>query len=125
MKEFMLLIRNEIDNEADWSPEKHEQFLMDCQVYIMKLKQIGRLIAAQPLVKEGMIISRSDSQWNVRPMRPKGEVQVGYYHIRAEGMEEAIELAKGNPEFDYGTRARVEVRPVQTKEADTGFVYPE
>ncbi|HEY3419941.1 MAG TPA: YciI family protein [Methanomassiliicoccales archaeon] len=125
MQEFMLLIRNQIDHQKDWSPEKHEQFLRDCQVYIMKLKQQGKLIAAQPLVMDGMIISRSDNEWNVRPMRPKGEVQVGYYHILAESIEEAIELAKGNPEFDYGAHARIEVRPVQTAEADTGFVYPE
>jgi hypothetical protein len=125
MKEYMLLIRNEIDHQADWSPEKHEQFLRDCETYIAKLRQAGRLIASQPLVKSGMILSRSEGLWNVRPMRPKGEVQVGYYHILAESMEEAIEMAKGNPEFDYGAHARIEVRPVQTSESDTGFVYPE
>jgi hypothetical protein len=124
MQEFMLLIRNDIDHQSDWSPEKYEQFLRDCEGYIVKLKQDGRLIAAQPLVKSGMIISRSDGQWNVRPMRPKGEVQVGYYHVLAKDMEEAIEMAKGNPEFDYGTHARVEVRLVQTAEPETGFVYP-
>jgi len=78
MQEFMLLIRNDIDHQSNWSPEKYEQFLRDCESYIVKLKQEGRLIAAQPLVKKGIIISRSDGQWNVRPMRPKGEVQVGY-----------------------------------------------
>jgi len=34
-------------------------------------------------------------------------------------------MVKGNPEFDYGAHARVEVRPVQTAEPETGFVYPE
>lgn len=55
---------------------------------------------------------------------PKGEVQVGYYHVLANDMDEAIEMAKGNPEFDYGTHVRVEVRPVQAAETETGFVYP-
>jgi len=27
MKEFMLLIRNEIDHQASWPPEKLQQFL--------------------------------------------------------------------------------------------------
>ena len=27
MKEFMLLIRNEIDHQATWSPEQHQQLL--------------------------------------------------------------------------------------------------
>jgi hypothetical protein len=125
MQEFMLLIRNDIDHQADWSPEKHGQFLRDCEVYIHGLKERGRLIAAQPLVLQGTIISRSNGEWNVRPMRSKGEVQVGYYHVLAENIEEAIELVKGNTEFDYGAHARVEVRPVKKDEPETGFVYPE
>jgi hypothetical protein len=27
MKEFMLLIRNEIDHQAEWPPERHQEFL--------------------------------------------------------------------------------------------------
>ena len=125
MQEFMLLIRNDIDHQSDWSPEKYQQFLRESETYITDLKQRGRLIAAQTLVKIGMIISRANSEWNVRPMRPKGEVQVGYYHILANNMEEAIELAKGSPEFGYGTHARIEIRPIQTVEAEMGFAYQE
>lgn len=39
-------------------------------------------------------------------------------------MSEAIEIAKGNPEFEYGTTARIEVRPIKTQENTTSFVYP-
>jgi hypothetical protein len=124
MREFMLLIRNDIDHQADWSSERNLQFLKDCQEYIVNLKSSGKLIAAQPLVKTGMIVSRTDDGWNVRPMRGKGEVQVGYYHVIANDMDEAIAIAEENPEFVYGTHARVEVRPVQAEEKETGFVYP-
>jgi hypothetical protein len=124
MREFMLLIRNDIDHQADWSSDRNLQFLKDCQEYIVKLKSSGKLIAAQPLVKTGMIVSRTDDGWNVRPMRGKGEVQVGYYHVIANDMDEAIAIAEENPEFVYGTHARVEVRPVQAEEKETGFVYP-
>ena len=37
MKEFMLLIRNEIDHQASWSPERHQQFLKKCEDYIGRL----------------------------------------------------------------------------------------
>ena len=43
MKEFMLLIRNEGDSKADFSPEKHQQFLKDCMVYIENLMKNGNL----------------------------------------------------------------------------------
>jgi hypothetical protein len=124
MREFMLLIKNDIDHQAGWSSERRTQFLKDCQDYIVRLGESGKLIATQPLVKTGMIISRTEGGWNVRPMRGKGEVQVGYYHILADDMDEAIAIAQENPEFSYGPHARIEVRPVQVEEAETGFVYP-
>lgn len=39
-------------------------------------------------------------------------------------MNDAVEIAKQNPEFAFGTTARIEVRPIKTKENTTGFVYP-
>ena len=41
MNEFMLLIRNEIDHQATWSPEQHKRFLKSCEHYIGKLKREG------------------------------------------------------------------------------------
>ena len=43
--------------------------------------------------------------------------------MRAKDMVEVVAIAKGNPEFEYGTTARIEVRPVKMKEENTGFVY--
>ena len=56
MKEFMLLIRNEIDHQALWSADKHEAFLKACERYIDNLTKESKLISAQPLVREGYII---------------------------------------------------------------------
>ena len=125
MKEFMLLIRNEIDHQATWSPEKTRQFLKDCSLYIDKLIKEGNLKSAQPLVREGKIISGSKQTWKDGPFNETKEVIVGYYHILAKDIDEAIEIAKGNPEFEYGTSARIEVRPIKLKEETTGFVYTE
>ena len=58
-------------------------------------------------------------------VRAGAEVIVGYYHILATGIDQAIEIAKGNPEFAYTTTARVEVRPIKTKETATAYVYPQ
>lgn len=124
MKEFMLLIRNEIDHQAAWSPERHQQFLKSCENYIGNLKKGGKLKAAQPLVREGVIISGSKGRWKEIPFNKTKEVQVGYYHILAQDMSDAIEIAKGNPEFEYGTTASIEVRPIKAKEDTTSFVYP-
>ncbi|MGC1402580.1 MAG: YciI family protein [Thermodesulfobacteriota bacterium] len=124
MKEFMLLIRNGIDHQATWSPEQHQQFLKKCEDYIGLLKKEGKLISAQPLVREGRLISGSKGAWKDRPFNETKEVIVGYYHVLAEDLNDAMAIAKGNPEFEYGTTARIEVRPIKMKEEDTDFVYP-
>ncbi len=124
MKEFMLLIRNQQDHPSDLSPEQHQQFLKDCMVYINNLIKDGKLKSAQPLVREGKMISGSKGAWKDGPFNETKEVIVGYYHIVAKNLDEAIEIAKGNPEFEYTSTARIEVRPIKMKEESTSFEYP-
>ena len=124
MKEFMLFIRNEIDHQKTWSSEKNDQFLKKCEVYINNLKKANKLVSAQPMVREGRMISGKKDAWKEGPFNEAKEVIVGYYHILAEDINDAIATAKENPEFEFGTTARVEVRPIKMKEETTSFVYP-
>ncbi len=124
MKEFMLLIRNEIDHQAGWSPDQHEKFLKACEKYIDHLKENGNLKSAQPLVREGKLVYGSKNNWSEKNFNEAKEVIVGYYHIFADDVNEAVKIAKQNPEFEFSTTARVEVRPIKMKEVETGFVYP-
>ena len=122
--EFMLYIRNAGDAKANLSADEHLKFIKQCEVYIEQLKLKGKLIAAQPLFREGCIISKTGNAWNTTLVDPTKEIQVGYYHIQADSVDEAIEIAKQNPEFAFVPTASIEVRPVKTKEAQTNFVYP-
>jgi len=120
----MLHVLNRMDHLTALSPEQNLEFLKKCESYIGRLKNEGKLIAAQPLAREGKIISGSGGSWKEVPFNQTEEVHVGYYHILANDLDEAIAIAKGNPEFEYTKTARVEVRPVKMKEKETGFVYP-
>ncbi|OIR13241.1 hypothetical protein GALL_56260 [mine drainage metagenome] len=125
MKEFKLIIRNQKDNFSKLNSEDQTQFLKKCEVYINQLKSEEKLLGAQPLVREGKIISYENGIWIESEYDAAGsEVIVGYYHILANDLNEAIEIAKQNPEFEYSNTARIEVRPIKTKESTTGFVYP-
>ena len=124
MKEYMLYIRNAGDAKRDLSADEHLAFVKECEVYIGKLKSQDKLIAAQPLIREGIILSKSDHEWKEVPVDPEKEVQVGYYHVKANDLNAAVEIAKQNPEFEYVPSASIEVRPVKTKEEKTDFVYP-
>ncbi|MBV4358377.1 YciI family protein [Pinibacter aurantiacus] len=123
-QEFMLYIRNAGDAKAALSADEHLAFIKQCEVYIGELKAKGKLIAAQPIVREGFLIAKNGNNWVSKPIDPGKEVHVGYYHISANNIDEAIEIAKQNPEFAFVPSATIEVRPIKTKEMETNFVYP-
>jgi len=124
MKEFMLYIRNEKDAKNTLTEEQHLAFIKQCEVYIGKLKSENKLIATQPIIREGVVLKKTNEGWTESDITTNKETQVGYYHILAEDMKEAIQIAKDNPEFEYVPSATIEVRPIKTKEIETGFVYP-
>ena len=120
----MLLIRNDGDGKSALSPEQQQQFLNDCMVYIQNLIKDGKLKGAQPLVREGKMISGRPGAFKDGPYNESKEIIVGYYHIIAKDMEEAIAIAQRNPEFAYIKGAKIEVRPIKTVEESTAFIYP-
>jgi hypothetical protein len=124
MKEFMFYIRNERDAKKSLSSADHLAFIKKCEIYISRLKSENKLIAAQPLIREGIVLSKSENDWNAKKIESDREVQVGYYHIMARDIDEAMSIARDNPEFEYVPSASIEVREVKTKESETGFVYP-
>ena len=124
MKEYMFYIRNAGDAKAALSEATHLEFVKKCEVYIGKLKAQGKLIAAQPILREGTVLTKKEEKWISIPIDASKEVQVGYYHIRANDMEDALSIARENPEFQYVPSASIEVRPIKTKEEKTDFVYP-
>jgi len=125
MKDYMLRVLNGGTAQNDWSKEKHLEFVRKCEVYIKDLQARGQLVAAQPLARQGVVLSRGGNRdWSEAPLELEAEVQVGYYLVRAESIADAVQIAKGNPEFEYGETARVEVRPLKAEEAASGYKYP-
>ncbi len=121
MKEFMLYIRND---GSVLPSDKEQEFLKKCEVYIEDLKKQGKLIGAQPLGEEGRIISNKRGVWKEAPYNESKEINAGYYHIRAKDLEDAVAIAKRNPEFTYRPGAKIEIRSIKTDEESTGYVYP-
>lgn len=123
MKEFIFFIRQQNNNEK-MSSDRYDDFLKACEIYINYLKQKGKLVSAQPIVWDGVILSKHYDLWKEENIDNSVEIIGGYYHILATDLAEALEIAKSNPEFLYNKDARIEIRPLKTKEPTTGFVYP-
>ncbi len=116
----MLLIRNLRQSKQDFSDAHEQKFLDACRVYIDGLTRNGNMISAQPLVRDGVMVSGVPGSFSQGSFTDGDEVIVGYYHIRARDLDEAISIAQGNPELAYTTTARVEVRPIKVKENTIG-----
>jgi len=124
MEEFMFFIRKQANSEETLPPDRHRMFLKACETYIGRLKKEKKLISAQPIEWVGKIISVSGGTWGEAPFNEGREVIGGYYHIKARDIDEAMAIARMNPEFEYNPATRIEVRGIKTKEKSTGFVYP-
>jgi hypothetical protein len=115
-KEFMLYVRNSGDAKSALSKEKHEEFVKKREAYIGILQFEGKLISVQPLLREGISLFKTNNEWITAPVDAAMELQIECYHIFAQDMDEAIAIAKRNPEFDYIPTAGIEIRPVKMKE---------
>lgn len=75
-------------------------------------------------MREGVLLMKTGGTWVKREVVNDEHIQVGYNHILATDLNKAIGIAKENSEFVYVPTASIEMRPVKTKEPETGFVYP-
>jgi hypothetical protein len=72
----------------------------------------GKLKSAQPLEMGGAILSNKSGSLIDGPFTETKEVLVGYFHIVAKDLIEAIEIAKANPIFE-DIEVSFEIRPIK------------
>jgi len=113
MKEFLLIIRTQGDHLEALPEDQKKQHLQKVMNYIGGLMKSEKLNSAQPLEMEGTIISGTTGKFKDGPFNETKEVIAGYFLVKANSLQEAIEIAKANPVFEDGTNARIEVRPIK------------
>ncbi|WP_420602349.1 YciI family protein [Flagellimonas sp.] len=115
MQEFMIFIKTKGDHLAGLSPEKQQAHVQKIGEYIGGLMNSGKLKGAQPLEMGGAIIHGNKGVFKDGPFNESKEVIVGYFHIMAQDLEEAMEIARANPMFD-DAEGTIEVRPIKQME---------
>jgi hypothetical protein len=108
--EYLLLFRGN-----DWynnlSPEQLQKAMTDFKAWFDRLTEQGKLKAAQPLVREGKIVSGKNGRIVADgPFAESKEAIGGYFLLAVNSLDEAVAIAKTCPSLEYGTQ--VEVRPV-------------
>lgn len=111
----MYFIKTDGDHMEHLTPEQQQDHISKVGRYIGKLMSEGKLKGAQPLEMGGATLSNHSGSFVDGPFTETKEVLVGYFHILAENIEEAIEIAKANPIFE-DIKAKFEIRPVKMVE---------
>jgi predicted dithiol-disulfide oxidoreductase (DUF899 family) len=91
------------------SPEEIERMSAEFTAWFERLSNEGKIKSGHRLAQEGKIVVGRNTVTD-GPFVESKEAIGGYWFIRADNLEEAVEIAKGNPCLDYG--ATVEVRPI-------------
>ncbi len=115
MQEYMLFIKTDGDHMEKLSPEQQQNHVTKVGKYIGQLMADGKLKGAQPLEMGGAVLSNKSGSLVDGPFTETKEVLVGYFHVVAKDINEAIEIAKANPIFE-DIEASFEIRPIKSVE---------
>lgn len=108
--EYMFLFRSTNWNK-DLSLEEMQKVMDRTLAWFERLREDGKLKAAQPLFNEGKMISgKTKRVVTDGPFAESKEAVGGYLIVDAATMEEAVEIARGWPLLDCGST--LEVRPL-------------
>ena len=108
MEKFMLIFHGGISPNA--SPEEMQSNMGKWMAWVEKLNKEGRYVSGEPLLPGGKQISGKGKTVTDGPYTEGKEVVGGYFVVNAADYNDAIELSKDYPDFDYdGT---VQVRQV-------------
>jgi hypothetical protein len=106
--EYLLVFRN-TGWHKDLSPEEIEQNMARFTAWYERLNNARQFKGGGPLAHEGKIIG-GGSVVTDGPFAESKEAVAGFFIIQADGLEQAVEIAKGCPGLQFGQT--VEVRAI-------------
>ena len=116
MPRYILLPYDEPATFADVSPDEMQRILEKYMAWTERLAQEGRLLASDKLVDgSGRRLRKQAGRLQVHdgPYAENREVLGGFWVIRADSYEQAVELAADCPHVEFGT---LEVREIEEME---------
>jgi hypothetical protein len=106
--EYLLIFRN-TGWHKDLSPEEIQQGMARFTAWFERLSNEGRFKSGGPLVHNGKILVNKNVVTD-GPFAESKEAIAGFFLIQADGLEQAVEIAKGCPGLEFGQT--VEVREI-------------
>jgi hypothetical protein len=106
--EYLVICRGANLDES-LSPEEIQNAMKQFYAWFERLSDEGKMKGGHQLAPEGKILSGRKAVTDLALPESK-EAIAGYWFIYADSLEEAVEIAKGNPGLEYGQT--IEVRPI-------------
>ena len=92
------------------SPEAMEAQMGKWMAWVERLNKEGRYVSGEPLLPGGKLVTGSKKTVTDGPYTEGKEVVGGYFVVNGGNMEEAVDIAKDCPDYEYG--GSVQVRQV-------------
>jgi hypothetical protein len=105
--EFLVIARGQWDSTL--SPKERQNAIDQFYAWLDQLVDEGKMKRGQRLTYEGKTIGRQNMITD-GPFGESKEAVGGYWFILANNLDEAAQIAKGNPCLDYGLF--LEIRPI-------------
>lgn len=110
MKEFLLLLRENLDTYKNLSPEEMQKDIENHVKWVEQLSQNGHFKHGNPLSPMGKSLAGKQKLLTDGPFIEGKEGVSGFYFLLANSLEEVTELAKNCPTLAAG--GNVEIREV-------------
>lgn len=107
---YLLLFRNTNWDRNGFNEDQIRQGMAKVTAWFERLAATGKVVGAQPLMEDAVIISGKDGRSVTDGPFPETKEAVGgYLQLAVASMEEAVAIAKTNPMHEFGLTT--EVRP--------------
>lgn len=117
MADFLFIYRGGVKEEAEMSMEQMQEYMGKWHAWIGQAMSEGWMTApGDALLPEGKVVGPNHVVTD-GPFTESKEVIGGYSIVKAESLEDAVELTKGCPGFETG--GKVEVRPLANVDIET------
>lgn len=110
MKEFLLLLREDVQAYANMSAEEMQNDINQHVKWVEELSKNGHFKHGNPLSPMGKHLSGKQKIMTDGPYIEGKEGVSGFYFLLADSLEQAAELAQGCPTLAIG--GKVEVREI-------------
>lgn len=108
MKQFILLLSEDIGLFDRYSPAEMQDILNDYRSWSASMAQQDKLAGGQQLHGDIITLTKQgDKVMTDGPMTEAKEIVGGYFILKAADMNEAIELSKTCPHLKYGGKMAV------------------